>query len=105
MKAFINREDIDFDNVESMEATQEWELIRLEREEMPEYPTKLTKFFNVRSLTLYFPENFGAETTRITYVGLKGEYTMVSLHLYQTQGLGFSFLTTLAEQRSCDYSI
>jgi hypothetical protein len=77
--SFINREDLDFDTVDSTKADQEWELIRIEDKEVPEYPCKLTKFTNVRHLTLYFPENFGADVTRITYVGLKGEWRQASL--------------------------
>lgn len=73
----MNREDIDFDSVESTKADQEWDLIRIEGKEMPEYPCKLTKFMNVRNLTLYFPENYGDEITKITYIGLKGEFKPV----------------------------
>ena len=38
----------------------------------------MTKMYNVRNLTLFFPENFGDEVTRIYYIGLKGEWTEVS---------------------------
>jgi len=76
LKAYINREDIDFDTVESFTATQEWELVSTN--EIVEYPTRLTKMYNVRNLTLYFPENFGDDVTRISYIGLKGEWTEVS---------------------------
>ncbi|XP_036355366.1 PITH domain-containing protein 1-like [Octopus sinensis] len=29
---------------------------------------------NITSLSLYFPENYGAESTRIYYIGLKGQF-------------------------------
>lgn len=45
---------------------------------VPEYPTKLTKFSNVRNLTIYIPENFGGDVTKIAYIGLKGEYTVIN---------------------------
>ncbi|TPX62988.1 hypothetical protein PhCBS80983_g00157 [Powellomyces hirtus] len=78
MKAFTNRDDIDFDTAESTVATQEWELVaEVPRGEIAEYPTRLTKFQNIRNLTLYFPENFGADATKITYIGLKGEWTEI----------------------------
>ncbi|KOB88815.1 hypothetical protein PFDG_03668, partial [Plasmodium falciparum Dd2] len=32
----------------------------------------VTSLFNVSYLTLYFYENYGADTTKIFYIGLKG---------------------------------
>jgi hypothetical protein len=34
--------------------------------------------YNVRNITLFFQENFGGETTKIFYIGFKGEWTEVS---------------------------
>ncbi|KAJ3055348.1 hypothetical protein HK097_010774 [Rhizophlyctis rosea] len=81
MQAFINREDIDFDTVESTKAEQEWELINpdhLPRGSLPEYPTRIAKFSNLRSITLYFPENYGGDTTKISYIGLKGDWMEIN---------------------------
>ncbi|GBB84303.1 hypothetical protein RclHR1_10910004 [Rhizophagus clarus] len=75
LKAYINREDVDFDTVEGYTATQEWELVQ--SPDVVEYQTRITKMYNVRNLTLYFPENFGDEITRIYYIGLKGEWTEI----------------------------
>eukprot|EP00055_Hartaetosiga_balthica_P013254 m.67163 g.67163 ORF g.67163 m.67163 type:complete len:224 (-) comp8208_c0_seq1:1584-2255(-) len=83
MKAFINREDIDFDNVEDMEALQEWDMVEDLSGEM-EYETRITKFQGVYSLTLFFNENFGGETTKIFYIGLKGECKEVTRRMYIT---------------------
>ncbi|KAJ3212358.1 hypothetical protein HDU67_003875 [Dinochytrium kinnereticum] len=77
MLAFINRDDVDFDTVESISPEQEWELVQEPGREIPEYPTKIAKFSNVRNLTLFFPTNFGDDASRITYIGLKGEWTEV----------------------------
>jgi hypothetical protein len=76
-KVFINREDLDFDLARTVPALQEWDC-----PENPtgndggivEYFTKITKFSQVRSLTLYFPDSYGADTTRIDYIGFKGEW-------------------------------
>lgn len=35
----------------------------------------INKFSNVRSLTLFFEENFGDDTTVVTYIGLSGEWS------------------------------
>lgn len=37
-------------------------------------------FNNVHHLTLHFPTNFGAESTRIYYIGLRGEYSQAHRH-------------------------
>ena len=35
-----------------------------------DYATKPAKFTNVQHLVMYFPKNFGAETTMISYIGV-----------------------------------
>jgi len=70
---FTNRDDIDFSNVKDLKPVQDFDLHEDFKGEL-EYPTKIAKFSNVTSLTLYFPENYGADTTKIYYVGLKGDY-------------------------------
>ena len=42
---------------------------------------RVAKFNNCESLTLYFDKNFGADETRIVYIGLKGDFTEVSILL------------------------
>lgn len=37
----------------------------------------MTKFGNCRDLTLYISANYGAEKTKIHYIGLKGEFSAV----------------------------
>lgn len=37
----------------------------------------MSRFGGLRSLTLYIPRNFGAETTKLYYIGLRGEATKV----------------------------
>ncbi|KAJ3065424.1 hypothetical protein HDU98_011211 [Podochytrium sp. JEL0797] len=83
MKAYINREDIDFSTVESVNPPdQEWELVDTllnPGNEIPEYPTKLVKFGSLRNLTLFFPSNVtNDEVTTLLYIGLKGEWTKVN---------------------------
>jgi len=73
--SYTNREDVDFDAVESYMATQEWDLVQTG--EVVEYNTRISKMTNVRNVSLYFPMNFGNDTTRLTYIGLKGEWTEI----------------------------
>eukprot|EP00039_Didymoeca_costata_P003359 m.67133 g.67133 ORF g.67133 m.67133 type:complete len:224 (+) comp11862_c2_seq1:174-845(+) len=73
MKAFKNRDDIDFEAAEDMSATQEWDLVEAPTEDGLEYETQITKFQGIHNLTLFFPENAGSDFTKIKYIGLKGE--------------------------------
>lgn len=38
---------------------------------------RVAKFNGVTSLLAYFPTNYGAETTKIYYIGLRGDFTQV----------------------------
>ncbi|SBT00043.1 thioredoxin, putative, partial [Plasmodium ovale curtisi] len=69
MKIFSNREDIDFENINDFKCIQEVELSE-DFHGSIEYPLKVTSLFNVSYLTLYFYENYGAETTKISYIGI-----------------------------------
>ena len=76
MKAFINREDVDFDNANDLPAVQEWEL-------PPNNPVdahhmfKVARFGQVRHLTLFIETNHGEDTTQITYHNFKGIFTEI----------------------------
>ncbi|KAF7727080.1 hypothetical protein EC973_008043 [Apophysomyces ossiformis] len=75
-RIFINRDDVDFDVVESYSPIQTWELVE-GSDEVVEYSTRITKFTNVRNITLFFPENFGGDTSIIRFLGFKGEWTQI----------------------------
>ena len=53
---------------------QEWDLVENLNGVM-EYPTNVAKFNGVHSIDLFFPANFGADDTEITFVGFKGEFS------------------------------
>lgn len=76
MRAFKNAEALDFSGAEGMTPVQSWELVESNPLGEIEYPTKYSKFQNVSTLWLFFPRNFGGETSLIQYIGLKGEYTL-----------------------------
>lgn len=74
VKLFTNREDVDFDLAGDLAPQQEMELAE-DFEGAIDYGVKAAKFQNISSLTMFIPENHGADETRITYIGLKGEGT------------------------------
>ncbi|XP_054283924.1 PITH domain-containing protein GA19395 [Macrosteles quadrilineatus] len=73
MRLFKNRENMSFDDT-SLPAVQEFELHH-DTNGMLEYSTMVVKFATVHHLSIHFPRNFGSETTKIYYIGLRGEFT------------------------------
>lgn len=41
---------------------------------------RVVQFSSVHHLTLYFPTNFGSDSTRIYYIGLRGEFSEAHHH-------------------------
>ena len=75
MKAFINKDTMDFSSASSTKALQQFDLIQSNNEGQLEYPTKYTHFQNVSKLWLYVDFNYGGDVTKIQYIGLKGVST------------------------------
>lgn len=73
LRLFKNKPNMTFDDV-TMEPDQVFELQR-DSQGVLEYSPKIVTFSSVSHLTMHFPANFGAETTKIYYIGLKGEWT------------------------------
>ena len=44
----------------------------------PLFRCRVARFSNVEHLSIYFPDNFGNDATRVYYIGLKGEFTKVT---------------------------
>ncbi|KAI8579370.1 hypothetical protein K450DRAFT_242928 [Umbelopsis ramanniana AG] len=76
LKVYTNRDGIDFDDVSDMQPVQEWDLVR-GSDDVVEYTTRSTKFSNVRNITLFFPENYGEDTSIVRFLGFKGEWSEV----------------------------
>ncbi|EEF45809.1 expressed protein, putative [Ricinus communis] len=83
MKAFINRDSIDFSDAQSMQPVQEWDLVE-NLQGVLEYQTRFAKFQSVSSITLHFPDSFGGDTSRIHYIGFKGEATQLKRDVVST---------------------
>jgi hypothetical protein len=62
-----------FDDAMNGKPDQEMEL-KMDMEAKVDYPLASIKFSNVHHLTLHFPTNFGAEQSRIYYIGLRGSF-------------------------------
>ncbi|XP_077338197.1 PITH domain-containing protein 1 isoform X2 [Lithobates pipiens] len=45
-----------------------------------EYQTKISRFSSVSHLSIHISKNFGAENTKIFYIGLRGEWTEAHRH-------------------------
>ncbi|GAA5860040.1 hypothetical protein JCM1840_001853 [Sporobolomyces johnsonii] len=72
MQVFANQQ-LDFDEATSTDVTQSFD-VAVTRE-VVEYAVRPAKFPSVQSLTLFFPSNHGEDTTRISFIGFKGEYS------------------------------
>lgn len=72
LKLFINRENLDFDTAIEGDPTEVLELAQ--SSEVQEYPVKRHRFATTRCLALFFEDNWGADTTKISYLGFKGEF-------------------------------
>ncbi|XP_013405040.1 PITH domain-containing protein 1 [Lingula anatina] len=73
MKLYKNRPQMSFDDT-GVEADQEFQ-VTPDSTGVVEYPTKVVRFSSVTHLTIYFPTNFGADTTKVYYIGLHGDFT------------------------------
>eukprot|EP00124_Ichthyophonus_hoferi_P003132 Ihof_evm2s254 gene=Ihof_evmTU2s254 len=73
LKIFGNRDDIDFDNVDDCVPLQELELSPDPTGRL-DYPTRVTKFQNLHSITMFFSSSYGADISKIFYIGLAGEF-------------------------------
>ncbi|KAK1812879.1 hypothetical protein LTR12_012763 [Friedmanniomyces endolithicus] len=79
LKLFLNRDDLDFSTAASLPATQTLELAQ--SNEVQEVPVKRALFNTVRSLDLFFEDNWGQgeeDVTRVSYIGFKGEWMKLS---------------------------
>ncbi|KCV69287.1 hypothetical protein H696_03721 [Fonticula alba] len=73
VKLFINRSDIDFQMAEELPPAQEFHILN-KPGQVIEYQTRISKFQNVESLTMFFAASHGAPETSLSYIGLKGDF-------------------------------
>ncbi|KAK5717817.1 hypothetical protein LTR15_008658 [Elasticomyces elasticus] len=79
LKLFINRDDLDFSAASSLQPTQTLELAQTN--DVQEVPVKRALFNTVRSIDLFFEDNWGQgeeDVTRVSYLGFKGEWMKLS---------------------------
>ncbi|CAK3892655.1 Hypothetical predicted protein [Lecanosticta acicola] len=79
LKVYVNKDGLDFATAADMPPTQTLELAQ--SNEVQEVPVKRALFNTVRSLDLFFEDNWGQgeeDETRISYLGFKGEWMKLS---------------------------
>jgi hypothetical protein len=77
IKAFVNKEDIDFSNVDTIKPIQEWSIAPEYADgRVISYPTRQSRFSNVDHLTLYIDKDGGqAGILRLFYLAIHGIVT------------------------------
>ncbi|XP_044769838.1 PITH domain-containing protein 1 isoform X1 [Neomonachus schauinslandi] len=75
MRLYKNIPQMSFDDTDR-EPDQTFSLNRDLTGEL-EYATKISRFSNVYHLSIHISKNFGADTTKVLYIGLRGEWTEV----------------------------
>merc|ERR1712080_52676 len=78
MRIFKNRPHMTFDDAASA-ADQEFDL-QPDHTGSLEYLTKVARFSQTEHLSIHFPTNFGEETTKVFYIGLKGDFAEAHRH-------------------------
>jgi len=83
VRLFVNRDNLDFESVRSIEATQEFDVVvpGIRAGAAVEYPVKPSKFSGVYSVDVHLPGNPTTDSddevrpTRIDFLGFKGSHT------------------------------
>lgn len=79
LKLYLNRDGLDFSTASELQPTQKLELAQ--SNEVQEIPVKRALFNTVRSLDLFFEDNWSQgeeDETRVSYIGFKGEWMKLS---------------------------
>ena len=79
LKIYVNRDDLDFSTVSSLKPTQTIELAQ--SNDVQDVPVKRALFNTVRSLDLFFEDNWSQgdeDETRLSYLGFKGDWMKLS---------------------------
>ena len=76
LKAYTNREGLDFSTASELEAVQTFELPQ--SNELQVIPVRRARFSNVYSITIFFEGNHGADTTELFYIGFRGDFLLVN---------------------------
>ena len=78
MRIFKNRPNMTFDDAEG-KADQEFDM-QPDHQGILEYIPTIARFSNTEHLSIHFPTNFGEETTKVYYIGLKGDFMKAHKH-------------------------
>lgn len=84
LRLYKNRDDLDFTTAQDTEPLQKLhfpEGVGSETDQdqgVVEFAVNRPKFANITSLTIHIPENWGEDTTALTYIGLRGDWQRLS---------------------------
>ncbi|XP_069051536.1 PITH domain-containing protein 1 isoform X1 [Lepisosteus oculatus] len=78
MRLYKNVPHMSFDDT-GREPDQAFRLNRDTKGDL-EYPTKIARFSNVQHLSIHISRNFGADSSRVYYIGLRGEFSEAHRH-------------------------
>ena len=78
MRLYKNRPHMTFDDT-GAEPDQIFDM-QPDHKGQLEYFTKIARFSNTEHLSIHFPSNFGEDTTKIYYIGLKGDFMEAHKH-------------------------
>ncbi|EJD06680.1 DUF1000-domain-containing protein [Fomitiporia mediterranea MF3/22] len=70
---FANEDNVDFSDIAEKEPHQEFAVPQ--SRDIGEYAVKASKFSNLSSLTIFFPEAQGGDSTKVFYIGLRGSWS------------------------------
>ncbi|GMT37147.1 hypothetical protein PFISCL1PPCAC_28444, partial [Pristionchus fissidentatus] len=73
LRLFKDREGMSFDDAAGLQPEQEIDL-KADPTGSVDYPLKASKFNSLSHLTIHIDRNFGGDTTKLYYLGLRGEY-------------------------------
>lgn len=76
LHVLVDNEDADFNTITDMKPTQSFDIAQTS--DLQEINVKRQLFSTAHHLCLFFEENWGEDTTRLGYIGFKGDFMKLS---------------------------
>ncbi|GMS91536.1 hypothetical protein PENTCL1PPCAC_13711, partial [Pristionchus entomophagus] len=106
IRLFKDREGMSFDDVAGLQPEQEIDL-KADPTGSVDYPLKASKFNSLSHLSIHIDRNFGGETTKMYFLGLRGEYLedfrqKVVIATYEARAIPKDHKGTIPDGKSSD---